>query len=788
MISTETKPIEPTIKSDLQWLTTPLNSYKDQLIQGAKIEALKDLILVDFSNICHQYNSHAAAIESNEASEIEIDQYLLQYVLSESFKDLIIIHRDVLLQLQIGHHKTIENIASSAALQNLVDESIALLVNAINYVTSTIEKEVKSINKTNTKKIIAAKTRHHLSPWKVYQEQFNILLSQFSQIINTNKKTIKNIEIFNEIRNDTNSIIEKIGLESQVLLEISTNAIAVIKGNENSKEIVSWIEKSLTQISANDAKANVEFTTAIESKINNLESYAIPIGTNEGYLLEKKIDFNKSVKKWMDYNLLPLLSDVWEQNNSINNFIKHSLLNLKSSLNLGKENNNLIHLDTQIEAYKNTKNTLQENIERQNSIVAQIKSLLVKEFLVCNSYNSNEFLDVSIQNSLNQYTVETGNILVTIQKGFKNLIAKFNQSYDKVVLENPQANLEKAANCIAQRMFKEANAHYDTLFLNKKFIGDLFLVTRTQQENKLKDTVAQWNDGFNKSILVLGNNLSGKSTFLENTSDIFADQKILKLSPNDTITIEGRKLKTSNDLKDALNAVKNNSFSQKRILVIDDLELWRDDMFSLLNNTRALINFIESESDNVLVIVSTNPSMCAHLNKRSNFSNAFSTHIDLNKSTLEEICKAVLVRHGATHRTLINSNNEPLSDTQIVAHVTKLCKKYNNNLGEVLQSWTYGTTVTENGSIQYQENATSFPDFFTREEIIILKYTLLYNYSNEKMFKSFIGANYETNFKSGLKRLLNNKVLIRDDNGFLKINPVINYDIYQILKYRDIID
>ena len=663
------------------------------------------------------------------------------------------------------------------------------MLNATSFFNINIEKETKELNRAlSANKTIASKTRHHLSPWNVYQEQFHILLSQFSQITKTNKKTLKNIEIFNEIRKDIDIVIQKIGNESQALLDISTNAISVIEAKENNKEILTWIEKSLVQIAANDIKVKEEFTTTLETKIDNLAPYSMPIGTNEGYLLEKKIDFNKSVKKWMDYNLLPLLTDLWEQNSNITNFIKHSLLNLKSSLNLGKENDNLIHLDTQLQSYVNTKKSLLENIENQNTIVAQLKTMLNKEFLVSNSYNSHEFLDVSIQNSLNQYTAETSNILVSVQNGFKKLVAKFNQSYDKVVLDSPQSNLEKATNCISQRMFKEANAHYDTLFLNKKFIGDLFLVNRTYQENKLKDTVTLWNDGFNKSILVLGNSLSGKSTFLESTSDIFIDQKIIKLNPNDSITIEGRKFKTTKDLKEALTAIKNNSFSQRRILLIDDLELWRDDKFSLLNNTRALINFIESESDNVLVVVSTNQSMCAHLNKRSNFSNAFSTHIDINKSTLEEIHQAVLVRHGATHRAVINSNNEPLSDAQIIANVTKLCKKLNNNIGEVLQSWTYGTTVTEDGYILYEDKALTFPDFFTTEEVIILKYTLLYSYSNEKMFKNFTGANFDVNFKSGLKRLLNNKVLIRDETGFLRINPVITNDIYQILKYRDIID
>ena len=94
-------------------------------------------------------------------------------------------------------------------------------------------------------------------------------------------------------------------------------------------------------------------------------------------------------------------------------------------------------------------------------------------------------------------------------------------------------------------------------------------------------------------------------------------------------SVEG-KFKTTKNLKEALDEVKRSSFSKRRILLIDDLELWRDEKNTLLNNTRALIDFIESESDNVLVIVTTNPPMSVHLDTRCNFSLYFENIRDLD--------------------------------------------------------------------------------------------------------------------------------------------------------------
>ncbi|WP_158977028.1 hypothetical protein [Cellulophaga sp. L1A9] len=778
----------PLVKSVLEPLSEKFDSYKNALNNSTAIAAINNLISFDFFKLCNQYINYADT-ENKEMAIDQKDTYLLQYVLSEPLKDLIILHRDVLLQLQIGKHKNLEQQASDDSLEQLLNESKELLTNAVSYFISVIGKEEKQLHQfLATSKKIEAKTKHHLSPWEVYREQFKVLLAQFSFILTTSKKTEKNIIAFNEINQHTHTVIDQVIKESEVLLEVSNTAVAKIEAKEDSKELLSWIENCLALIAATDLNSKEEFTTDIENKINNLDAYAIPVGTNQGYLLDKKINFNKSVKKWMDYNLLPLLMDLWDGNNNLNHFIKLSLLNLKSSLKLGKENDNLIVYDIQLKSYQKIKKSLLENIETQKTIVSQIRQMLATEFLVSNCYNRDEFLEVTIQNSINQYTSETNNLVAGFKSVFERLIAKFNQSYKKVVLEDPQSKIDKASNCISQRMYKEVNADYDTLFLNKKFIGDLFLVSRSSQEAKLKDAITQWNEGFNKSILVLGNRLSGKTTFIHHSTEVLLDQKTIKLNPNDSVTIEGRKIKTTKNLKEALDEVKKSSFSKKRILLIDDLELWRDDKNTLLNNTRALIDFIESESDNVLVIVTTNPSMAVHLNTRCNFSNVFSTHIDINKCNQEEIFKAVIIRHSATHRSVINSGNEPLTESQINANVTKLSKKLDHNIGEVLQAWTYGTTVTEDGSILYKDSYLPFPDFFTKEEILIVKYTLLYTYISEKILKEFTGEFYETSLKSSLKRLINTKVILRNDVGLLKLNPVLNHDIYQILKYRDIIN
>ena len=103
--------------------------------------------------------------------------------------------------------------------------------------------------------------------------------------------------------------------------------------------------------------------------------------------------------------------------------------------------------------------------------------------------------------------------------------------------------------------------------------------------------VDHWNQGLNKSVLVSGDRLSGRSTFLDYSAKKLFGKDIVTLKPNSDATIDGRKFKTSNDLKEALQYVKNNNIKSTRpIILVDDLELWRDTKHSLLYNIRAFIN------------------------------------------------------------------------------------------------------------------------------------------------------------------------------------------------------
>ncbi|WP_027395086.1 hypothetical protein [Aquimarina latercula] len=790
--------MEPLIEKQLEssslfsskMLEKQLKEYKNELINISTTEALSDLIENDFSELCTYYVAIGSKEYDKVTENIDLDVnevFLLHYTFSESFKDIMLLHRDVFLQLQIAKHKYAEEVVSENALFEHFKKSKELLLQATQYFCEKASIERDTVYETGKKVTKTySKFKHKTNPWELYKEQFLLIITQLQEIRKSEKPFSKTINSFKNIRSYNSTICEAIINDAEYIKKSAGQVIESLKKVDTIAHISDSIHLIDSFISkTSDTNQDQEkYPDEIDIKLKPLQELIIPVATDEGYVLTKKIDFNKTTQKWLDYELLPKLIDLWDNRANMASYFKHSLLNLKSSLVLVKNNSNLEIIPAQLQMFKNVHYTLSSNTSKQKELAAEFTKKITLEFLATPIYGNKNFLEVSLQSSLTQLTTSNNTIFVGLRNKLKKLLSDFNTKYEKRVVQSTHRKLELSSECISYRMYKESNAHYDTLFLNRNFIGNLFIAPREFEEKKLQSTLAQWKDGFNKAVLVTGNNLSGKSTFLQYATKKHYGKLVIFLEPESEIVIEGRKFSTTKNLKEALQEIKKNIYSIDPIIVIDDIELWRDKKHSLLDNVRAVLQFIESESDEAFVMVSTSREMQKHLDKRLAFSNTFSTVIDINKTKIEEIYKALLSRHGASHKSLVTEEGAAMTKKEIEKRVLSLCKKFDYNIGEVLQGWTYGTTVLDNNNVVYIEKEYPFEDFFTPEETIILKYVLLYKNINELQLKNFLGKRFESGYKSGLKRLINTKVLVRNSMGVLKINTVLGHDIYEILKYK----
>ncbi|MGB5435153.1 MAG: AAA family ATPase [Maribacter sp.] len=778
---------------DIQPIDILVGSYRQKLEDCASAKELGETIINSFIDFSNAYialgNSESRKLkEISDANELGI--YLLHFRLPETFKELLFLHRDVLLQLAIAKHKNLEGLVAEKVLEDHFVESKEVLLKAVDHFREKMLFEYNgAVRLTQTKVGISAKLKHHQNPWEIYEAQFSSIQEQIIQIDTATNSYTKAVQIFDGIRKHTHDICALLLKEDHSFVSAAETGVEKLKEIKEVSEIdefLSWLDEELSKLDL-DNQLQENFTAFLESKTQTLGSITLPIETSEGLLLTKKIELDKATQKWLDYTPLPYLIELFENRLHTLSYYRLSLLNLQNSLQLVKTTGSLETLPNQLEGQRNIGDTLKSHIAKQEKVIKEIQGIMDADFLATNIYHQEDFLEVSLQSSLAQLTSQRVSLFDGFRKKLRKFFSRVGSKYEQNVLDNSAQKLERSMRCIEHRMFKEVNAHYDTLFLNKNFVGDLFLVAREEAEATLLRAITKWRSGAFKSILVLGNPLSGKSTFIEKMAKDHFGKHILFLNVDSDIVVEGRKFKTSKDLAEALNHVKKNIYNTRPVVIIDDIELWRDKEHTLIENVQAAIRFIESESEHVFVIIATSQMMKNHLDKRSSFSNTFSTLIDIEQATFQTIYKAILLRNGASHRTLIDNDGNPLTDKQIEQSIQKLCRTFNYNLGEVLQAWTYGTKMTTDNKVIFKDWNSTFEDFFTTSEVIILKYLVLYSYVNEIILKEFMGKRFDKSYRSGLRRLINTKVLLREENGNLKINSVLKYDIRELLKYRGIL-
>ena len=752
-------------------------------------EALQQYIKEDFLQLSSDY----LAIGNQEFDRINASHdvptnevYLLHYAFSKIYKDVFLLHRDVMLQLEIAELKELEGGIDNVSVNNHVVASVQIITEATQYAIQHLKEERAAIydsQKTNEK--LRDNIRHQKNAWPVYSEQFIKTTQQIKEIIQSHGPMTRTITSFKKIGQYTIDTALYTSDTSKKVIKLLGETIGSINDMTTTSDIpkrITWITHAIIE-NPKDL-VQTEYTKNLEEKVKVLTTITLPVATENGLLLTRHIDFNKAVKKWFDFEIIPLFMDLWEQKNTMETLFNHSLLNLKSSLLVEKGHDTLGAMPSQLQALKNVHQTLNIQDEELHKTIEEITGKIEEQFQATLIYSDEDFLDVSIQSSLSQFASSQGSIFTAVKNSITKRINALNSKYESGTLFSNQSLIDQSISCVSYRMFKEANAHYDTLFLNKNFIGDQFIVSRESQESAFAKAKTDWDNGFNKAVLLEGSPLSGKSTFLENISQKHFKRHTIFLKVDSSIPFEGRKIQTTKNIREALRNIKKNLSGIRPLLVIDDLEFWQDDTHSLLENMRALLRFVESESDRVLIIVSISRQMRKLLDQRLSFTDSFSTHITLEKASFEEIHKAFLIRHGASHKVLVSEKKEILSKKQIESQVLKLARDCHYNIGEVLQSWTYGTTLIEDNQVIYNPKGYSFYDFFTLEEVIVLKFVFLHKEMHELRLKTYVETHFESNYKSSLKRLTNLKVLLRNQRSQLYINPVIINDVKDILIYR----
>ncbi len=782
----------PQTKDGLVEFQTLLEDLRNRLSSDQKdwITSLPDEAKLLIDKYFLEADPHCPKDEKEEETP-SLEGYLWDYFLPEKMKNLLILIRDIQVEHQIGSSHLADKRISKENLDNHADASLKILIEALETVGSEMAGEIQVLKtKEGALDRKFEDVIHLKNPWQVYRSQFENLVAQMSQLAGTNRLLGETMMTFSLIRSNLERMGYDVRKQNLVFLHKAQESRNLFNGLETNGEIdqvLNWLEGVLDELVSFEGKQEHQ-VRVLEGWLESLKSFEVPVRVDNGLLITKSIDFKKTTTKWLDYFILPDIIELWEDQETLISRIKHVISQVRGSLSIAQSTEGKPNFNADRQVIDQMLIAIRDNTARSNSLLLHIEEIIKKDFFVSALYDDKEFLKVPLQTTFGGHIRKNdsfeGRLKVIWESILKNVDRKYKDSKPKTHHEE----LEIALQVIENRSHPPHPDHYHALFLTKNFVGDLFLVPRQDIEDQFGHIVDQWKSGKGRSILLSGGPLCGKSTMAEYLSKTYFPKDTVLLSPNTDLIIEGRKFRTSYDLKEAIDFVRRAIQNTAPLILIDDLNLWRDRKISLVSNVRALMDYLSTQSRKAMVLVTLSDLLMKHLDSRLHFSEGFTNHFDLNVSTQNQIYKALMLRHGASHKVVFGKEeSEVFTDRELEKKIQALGKRFDQNLGAVLQAWTFCTQVQSEERIRLVERNVQLNDFLSPAETLVLKHCLVFGRTTELELKSFFSTRFETEVKPAVRKLLNIHILGRDEGGNLIIEDLMKQDVYTLLKYKEVL-
>ncbi len=744
--------------------------------------------LVQIGDFCQE-----ALMATTELTEKQRFEYSwINFEWANLAKNFLVLWRDILFQQQKGQIIKIDRLTTSAALRTLNLQSQEALETAIYDFKGDVERGLNIPLKKKIRKVDQWQLQQN--PWPVYKQQ---LLAMGGQCV----RLQADYRVLLNVASNYNEIEELVRKTENFCQEEIVNVQTIAK--ETIEEIeyeqvpkLGKIIKHLEDLEAGISLPNHfnTFTAALEHRINALIARKdVPVNANGGMIELKDLTFKRSTKQWLDAEILPLLYEVWELTENTHNGLKMALINIKNrAILLDADEKEGKKVDVDKVTICQPLNTFYKNsVQAAENLVdlrKEIHHRLAHIFNVSAIYEPDRaFLPVPIQEAtLNQFREGQNRLQNRIGNWVNGQWKKFQNLRANVAKEDALSDAEKIVRLIQSRMGEESNSNYASIFLTKGFIGESFAVGRQRELAHAKNLIDNWKAGFRGAAVITGERFSGKTILGELIATQFFNNNTIRLTPNTLIKLNGRRMTTGFDLEPALAFIKKYTTAKEPPLIwIDDLELWWDKDLPLSQNVRTLRKFIDGNANRLFLLVSMSNWLNTHLNLFHETSKVFQAEINVDKMSIEEIREAIMIRHGATHKKLINADGEPLSANEFRKLIDKVYRISDGNIGEALNRWSCATVRVDEEKVQHIGGINfGLPDFLNPDVAILLSAIMIEKRTNEYRLRRIFGPAFTDKYAPILQRLLGIGLLRRQLDGWLEINEVLVNELGHLLEAK----
>jgi len=733
------------------------------------------------------------------ASEI-LPNFIIQFAWMEEAKSFLILWRDVIFQYQKALVLASNQKITTQDFEQLRANSKDVIQNGVNHLKDFLEKETSDLaNNPRALKFKISDWKKIRSPWETYRSQIETINEQCKKLIEQNQSLLKSTKVFQSVRQLIQQNITASKVEIDQLKILANEAIELVEEYVKDKpgKLSTLLENMESKLETSHHLELLDIS--IDQKLGALEeNIQVPIETKGGLLLFREVNLQNNSRLWLESETTPLIYKFWEVNDQILNSFKMVLMNIRNramlfSNELKKENVAREELDPRFEQEKfcyplNSFLQKTNSWEKElNRLTATIQERISKEFQISEIYNiENTFLPVPLQTTINQYRLTQNPWVLNTRNWFKKQVNLFQKFKNTVEKEDALSISEKIVRYVQNKKAPTDNHQYSNIFLTKGYMGKSFWVGRKVETERFKNIVDQWKLGFRGAVILSGQRFSGKSLFGEYVSTLHFPQKSIRLLPNVTLKVGGRVLETTYDLGAAIDFIQKYSVNDQSLIWIDDLENWSDPNIPLGKNVRALIKAIDNHKGQMFFMVSMGNWMAAHLNKTHDIQKVFQADINLDKMSAAEVKEAILIRHGATHKILVNKNNEEPSPQEFQKMTDGIYRNTQGNIGESLSRWSYSIhKLTEEKVVFKPQTNYALPDFLNPDVAIILTTLMMEKRTNEYRLRKLFGSPFQEKFNFIIQRLISIGILTRHIDGWLEVNELVVNEVGKMLEEKN---
>lgn len=735
----------------------------------------------------YAYELAARVIEIGDLCTEALDQgeeissyYGICYLWMEDAKSFLILWRNTLFEEQKALVLVSEGKAKMDQYLALKTNAKATLLEAAKEINTSLQHKLKTSGST-AKKLISRLSLQN-NPWpNIYRAQIASLPPQCEALVRQFKHLWNASGVYVLVKSGFQEAFDnhKIALENfkQGILQINSSL-------EFTEElVVADVVKQLSNLNEEhlSSRSFQDMQKELDSDLKGLPKsgrYVIQLVGNK--LSFEEMDLRHRTRAWLDSEVLPLMNNFYAIRANIKNQFNLSLSNIKNRLNQENEEGEKYEKEELLSAL----NTFVKRLEKSEQQIAQMRKEVIQQFGAMNVHKiyDGNFLNLSIASTLNQYNANNKERFEGLKKWVQNKGIFVKRFQDSVEEEERLSLSEKLVRVINARKPTEGSSHYTNMFMTKGYIGSSFMVGRQEELKHIANIVDNWKLGYRGSVMITGIRFSGKTLLAEITAQTHFPDKTIKLTAGKRLQVGGRHIDATYSLGAQLEFVEKYSLQDKVLVMIDDLQQWNNEEFSLLQNVRAMAKVIDKHSNKIFFVVCLNNWLKERLQSALNLESIFQAEINTDTLSFEEIKRAILIRHSATHAELVNDDGEELNNKSVNKIIKHINYETKGNVGESFMRWAHDIHMYDDDKVQYTYSDHVLPQFLNSSSSILLITIITYGASNEYLLKRLFGPSFQEEYKPILQRLINVGVIQRTINGRLEIRPSIVNDIAALLE------